>query len=363
MSDALDAIACLGSPSPVFGLIVVAMETLPRIDSKRRVLGDLAVNTTLVASSPRRRSVISRQWNIEQSKDRIYPTGTTNTARKRSISEVLGDAALEEGRQCPSRHTRHVNFVRQAPERPSVEPRSDTSGSDASVQTVRVYPDAVNWTRDLHRNPATLAQSLVLRLQLARYRVETGQENVPFDDLRILPRTHALRRRPSNSKSRVMDDDGDDHTSGRYGCQRRPRQAMSQQTAHIPSSPPIVIRWRTADDRYDDRSGGASENAEESATEVERDGAPSRTNTANVGRNDDAEESEDEHRIRMLPPSGPSPASVRRMQRRSPVNGRHKNELEINRNDTGERERRLTSSVVRGRAAATGLLHLSGRYL
>ena len=47
------------------------------------------------------------------------------------------------------------------PERPSVEPRSDTSGSDASVQTVRVYPDAVNWTRDLHRNPATVRKAIL----------------------------------------------------------------------------------------------------------------------------------------------------------------------------------------------------------
>ena len=104
---------------------------------------------------------------------------TINTARKRSISEVLGEAALEEeGRQCPSRHTRHVNLVRQAvssdiifsvntakaflqPERPSVELLSDTSGSDASVQTVRVYPGSVDWMRDPHRNPATVRRAIL----------------------------------------------------------------------------------------------------------------------------------------------------------------------------------------------------------
>ncbi|KAI9749973.1 MAG: hypothetical protein M1815_002086 [Lichina confinis] len=338
------------------------MEALPRIEPNRRVLGDLAVNTTLVASSPRRRSEKSRQWSIEQSKDRTHPVETINTARKRSISEVLGEAALEEeGRQCPSRHTRHVNLVRQAPERPSVELLSDTSGSDASVQTVRVYPGSVDWMRDPHRNPATLAQTLVLRLQLARYRVETDQETVPFDDLRILPRTHVLGRRRPNSKSLATDDDDD--TPRRHRSQRCPREAMSQQTAHVPSSPPIVIRWRTADERYDDRSGGAAENAGESTTEVECHEASSRTNTANFGHIDDDEESEEERQIRMLPPSRPSPASVRQMQRRSPVNYRHNNGPEMNYTEAGERERRLTSSVMRGRAAATGLLHLSGRYL
>ncbi|CAK7243943.1 MAG: hypothetical protein STHCBS139747_005476 [Sporothrix thermara] len=255
--------------------------------AKRRVLAPLDANTTMAAASPL--SPVGKQASSESSRRLPLSPPSSAIAKKRTLAETsLGEEAIKDVTITPKKQcfgnsvtpsttatttSRALPLVSSVPTpsvaaaiafpRPSLSPATssvfDVSAMvDTSQATNITEPDAeapraaaaaaAQAPRTLTREQSRQrAEILKLRLGLARYKVRTGQVDVPLEHLRVVPSASALQRRQQQQQQqqqqpRTVLPVSREWSAGEWVRQQQ-EQTHAVAAAQPRQQPPLPQRW------------------------------------------------------------------------------------------------------------------------
>ncbi|KAL1899488.1 hypothetical protein Sste5346_002887 [Sporothrix stenoceras] len=343
---------------------------------KRRVLAPLDANTPVSASpmsvagkpaasesklplSPPSSAIAKKRTLPETSLDNETADSTTPLKKTCLASESRIDAsptslprdtkqqAQQEARQVPT-STSPVAAIVAGSSRPSLSPTTssvfDLSAMvDTSQATNITEPDVeaprptLAFTREQSRQRAEI---LKLRLSLARYKVRTGQVDVPLEQLRVVPAA-TLQQRQQNREWSASEwvrqqQQEQKHMAGSLAGSSQPRQ-----------QPPLPQRWALWGPASSSTGGAPGSRGRDQAMSV------SQTSSSDEEEDDEDEEGD----LPQLP-------QIRRLSPTKKWTSRHNllttprgNRLLVDDGD-GSHLDGLTSSAMRG-SAVNGLLSLA----